>query len=215
MECPTDVTDLQAVEVMVKKIESAYGPLDLLVNNAGSFYAIGPVWEVDAEKWWTDVSINILGVFNCCHVVTRGMIERGKGRIINLIGGGTGNPFPYGSAYGSSKAAVMRFTESLAAELKGTGVSAFALGPGLVRTVLTVYQLESETGQKYFPQIGKMFETGMDVPPTKAAEIVVALGTGCFDALSGRSFQAGDDLRKLEGRIPEILKTDQRTLRLL
>src|SRR5579862_7954057 len=110
---PTDVTDRSAVEALIRTAEAELGPLDLLVNNAGSFYALGPVWEAEPEKWWTDVTINLYGVFLGCRTVLPGMISRDRGRIINLIGGGTGNPFPSGSGYGSSKAAVMRLTECL------------------------------------------------------------------------------------------------------
>jgi NAD(P)-dependent dehydrogenase (short-subunit alcohol dehydrogenase family) len=212
---PADITHREAVEETVRRVEGELGPVEILVNNAGSFYAIGPVWEVDAERWWTDVTINLKGVFLCCQATLRGMVARNSGRVLNMIGGGTGNPFPYGSGYASSKAAVMRLTECIAEELReaGSGVAIFAMGPGLVRTALTEYQLESPEGQRWVPRIGAMFEEGRDVPPTRAAALAVALAGGRFDRLAGRCFGVGDNLEEILGRQEEIIKKDQKTLR--
>lgn len=212
---PADVTDQSAVAQLVEQVEAELGPVDLLVNNAGSFYAIGPLWEVDPDRWWTDVTINLRGPFLGCRAVLPGMIQRGRGRIINLIGGGTGTPFAYGSGYGSSKAAVMRLTECLAEELRqaGSPVAVFALGPGLVRTTLTEYQLHSPEGKQWMPRIERMFDTGQDVPPTRAAALAVQLAGGRFDRLAGRAFSIGDDLEGLLARQEEIIRKDQKTLR--
>src|SRR5579872_638983 len=138
---PTDISDARSVAETVRRVEAEWGPLDLLVNNAAAFQAIGPVWEVEAESWWADVTTNLYGTFLCCHAVLPGMLARDCGRIINVVGGGTGLPFPYGSGYASSKAAVMRLTETLAEELRRAGarVAVFALEPGLVRTAITEY----------------------------------------------------------------------------
>lgn len=210
-----DITDRGAVEAMVRRVEGELGPVDLLVNNAGSFYAIGPVWEVDPERWWRDVTINLNGLFLCFRTVLRGMMARGRGRILNMIGGGTGNVFPYGSGYASSKAAVMRLTECAAEELRqaGSPIAVFAITPGLVRTALTEYQLVSPEGQQWMSRIDAMFEEGRDVPPERAAGLAVALATGRFDRLAGRFFGIADDLEAILERQEEILKKDQKTLR--
>src|SRR4051794_3545661 len=67
-----DVTDRAGVEALVRDVEARFGPLDVMVNNAGSFYAIAPAWEVDPEKWWRDVTINLNGVFLCCRAALPG-----------------------------------------------------------------------------------------------------------------------------------------------
>jgi NAD(P)-dependent dehydrogenase (short-subunit alcohol dehydrogenase family) len=212
---PTDVTDTTSVRALVDRVTATFGPVDLLVNNAGSFYAIGPAWEVDPERWWTDVTINLRGVFLGCHAVLPAMVARNRGRIINLIGGGTGSPFPYGSGYASSKAAVMRFTETLSEELRQAEASipVFAMGPGLVRTRLTEYQLESAEGQRWMGRIEELFAEGRDVPPTRAAELALQLATGRFDVLTGRCFGVNEDLDEILARSEEILKKDLKTLR--
>lgn len=211
---PADVTDQDSVNNMVQTTETELGPVDLLVNNAGSFFSIGPAWETDPTAWWRDVTINVLGVYLGCHAVLPGMIERGQGRVINLIGGGTTNPFPYGSGYGTSKAAVMRFTETLAVEAKEHGVKVFAMGPGLVRTALTEFQMESEEGRRWMARIVNMLETGKDVPPTLAGELAVEIGSGRFDALVGRAVSVGFDHEAMATRADEIIEKDLYTLRL-
>lgn len=212
---PADITDLSAVEQALAQVEAEWSAPDVVVNNAGSFGAIGPVWEVDPERWWRDVTVNLRGTFHCTRTALGGMVARNRGRIINVIGGGTGNPFPYGSGYAGSKAAVMRLTECAAAELKQAGkeVAVFAMGPGLVRTRMTEYQLESEEGQRWMFRIEGMFAEGVDVPPTRAAELAVQLACGRFDHLTGRCFSIGMDLDDLLRRADEVMRKDQMTLR--
>jgi NAD(P)-dependent dehydrogenase (short-subunit alcohol dehydrogenase family) len=202
---------------MARHVEGELGPVDLLVNNAGSFDAIGPAWEANPQTWWADVTLNILGVFLCCREVVPSMVVRQTGRVINLIGGGTDFPLPYGSAYAISKAAVMRFTETLAAELQEDGVMVFALRPGFVRTAMSEYQL-TEEGRRWLPNTAQRFAEEKNVPPTLAANLAVELASGRFDALTGRYVRVkdykGDDLDEVEAQIPEILEQDLRTLRM-
>jgi NAD(P)-dependent dehydrogenase (short-subunit alcohol dehydrogenase family) len=215
---PADVTQHGSVKAMARRVEAELGPVDLLVNNAGTFYAIGPAWEVDAETWWADVTINVLGVYLCCREVLPGMVARKKGRVINSIGGGADLPFPYGSAYAAGKAAVMRLTETLAVELKAYGVFVFALRPGFVRTDMSEHHLQSEEGRRWMQHTAQRFAEGLDVPPTLAANLVVEMASGRFDALTGRYIRVkdykGDDLDEVEAHIPEILEKDLRTLRM-
>ncbi len=212
---PTDVADANAVRHMADTVEAGLGPIDLLVNNAGSFFAIGPVWEVDPARWERDLQVNLFGLFRCCRAVLPGMVVRNSGRIINVIGGGAGTSFPYGSGYGSSKAAVTRFTECVADELRlaDSAVAVFSLSPGLVRTELTEFQLRSPEGRQWMSRIEQMFAEGKDVPPTRAAGLTVALATGRFDRLSGRWFGVTDDLDAIAAEQDDILRHDRKTLR--
>jgi NAD(P)-dependent dehydrogenase (short-subunit alcohol dehydrogenase family) len=151
---------------------SELGSIDLVVNNHGSFRAFGPIWKCDPDVWWQDVEINLRGTFHTCSVVAPAMLARGKGRIVNLVGGGTGNSFPHGSGYASSKAAIMRFTECLNDTTIGGGVRAFAVDPGLVRTSMTELQLFSDSGKTYLPDIQRLFDEGVNIPPTRAADLI-------------------------------------------
>jgi NAD(P)-dependent dehydrogenase (short-subunit alcohol dehydrogenase family) len=118
---PADVTDRQAVQHLVTETERHFGPVDLLVNKAGSGRAIGPLWEVAPEEWWHDVTVNLRGTLLCTHAILPGMLARRRGRIINvgsLFGISRGpetTPSPYGSSYSSSKAGILTLTAHLAA----------------------------------------------------------------------------------------------------
>ena len=173
-----DLVDLDAVTRTLATIERDLGPVSLLTNNAGAFRAIGPIWTVDPAEWWSDVEVNVRGTFNCCRAVVPGMIERRRGRIINMTGGGTATSFPNGSGYATSKAGILRFTECLSDSLIDTGVLVFAMDPGLVRTRMTEYQLNSQAGRDYLPNLADTFAAGVSVPPDRAAAMAVEIGTG-------------------------------------
>ena len=210
-----DVLDTDALAAAFAAIERDLGPIDLLTNNAASFYAIGPIWEVDPAAWWRDIELNVRGTFNTCRAVLPRMLARGRGRIINLTGGGTGTSFPYGSGYGTSKAGVLRFTESVADTLAGTGVRMFAMDPGLVRTAMTEFQLTDPAGRKYLVGMPELFARGIDVPPSLAGRLSAAIGSGRFDRLAGRMlFAARGDLELTDAQIDDILARDLRSLRI-
>jgi NAD(P)-dependent dehydrogenase (short-subunit alcohol dehydrogenase family) len=209
-----DVVDLAAVARAFEKIERDLGPVGLITNNAAAFAAIGPIWTVDPDAWWRDLETNIRGTFNCCRAAAPSMMARKRGRIINMTGGGTATSFPNGSGYATSKAGVLRFTECVSDSLAGSGVLVFAMDPGLVRTAMTEYQLTSEAGRAYLPNIERLFAEGIDVPPTLAARLSVEIGSGRFDKLAGRMLMAArGDLDLDEAAVNEIVSADLRSLR--
>lgn len=211
---PVDVVDLAAVNSVTRAVEADLGPISLVTNNAAVFAAIGPIWEVDAAQWWRDVEVTIRGTFNVCRAVLPGMIARKRGRIINMSGGGAAGSFPHGSGYAIGKAGVLRFTESVFDTLAGTGVRMFAMDPGLVKTTMTDYQLTSEAGQTYLPDVAGWFEKGIDVPPALAARLSVEIGAGRFDELAGRMLMAArGDLELTAAAVEEIVSQDLRSLR--
>lgn len=209
-----DLVQREQVEQAFARIDADLGPLDLLVNNHGSFRAFGPIWECDPDIWWQDVAINLQGTFHTSRIAAPAMLKRGRGRIVNLVGGGTGTSFPNGSGYASSKAGIMRFTECLNDTTIPGGVRAFAVDPGLVRTQMTELQLESAEGKEFLPQIEKLFEDGVNIPPTQAARLIATIAEGRFDRLAGRMLQAVDDLDALDRQTEAITNGDKRALRI-
>jgi NAD(P)-dependent dehydrogenase (short-subunit alcohol dehydrogenase family) len=210
---PVDLVDRRAVEHVLDRVASELGPIDLLVNNHGSFRAFGPIWECDSDIWWQDVEINLRGTFNTCRLAAPSMIARKTGRIVNLVGGGTGNSFPHGSGYAASKAAIMRFTECLNDTTKDRGVLAFAVDPGLVRTSMTELQLYSDAGKTYLPDIQELFDNGVNIPPSRAAALIADIAAGRFDRLAGRLLRSVDDRDLLVQEMKQIVAHDARALR--
>jgi NAD(P)-dependent dehydrogenase (short-subunit alcohol dehydrogenase family) len=211
-----DVTDRIAVATMVAAVEQQLGPITLLVNNAGVASPLGPIWEVDPGEWWRTQEINVWGLVLCAQAVLPGMIERGGGRIINMVSGSGLGVMTHASAYVVSKAAAIRLTECMAdetAEHKHS-IPVFGLGPGLVRTAMTEYLGYSDAGRKWLPWGEALMESGRDVPPERSAEMVLVLASGRADALSGRFLELTDDIDALIDRAEEIKRDDLYTMRL-
>ena len=191
-----DVTDIVQIEHMVSESLDAFAQIDVLFNNAGSFGAIGAVWEVDPELWWHDVTVNLRGTMLCCRAVLPYMLKRDSGILINMSGG---NQIPGGTGYSCSKVGVARFTELLAKELKheGSSVLAFIMGPGFVRTEMTEIQIQTPEGHKWLPSSKDAVEQGKDRPPEDCARAAVKLiGVACPE-LSGGTFGPDTDFKKV------------------
>lgn len=212
---PTDITQKEQVERMIKKVLEHFGQIDVLFNNAGSFQAIGGLWEVDPEIWWHDVTVNLRGAMLCCRAVLPHMMKRNEGIIINMSGGGFDNPFPGGSGYACSKAALMRLTDSLARELErmGSSVLVFGMGPGLVRTRMTELQINTPEGLRWIPVVKKMFDQKQDRPPEDCAKATVELIRIACPELNGRIFDVETDFNKVSRQASKIKERDLFTLR--
>jgi 3-oxoacyl-[acyl-carrier protein] reductase len=196
IEC--DVSDRVSVEHMVRLAESELGPIDLLVANAGISIDEDAAWELDPTDWWRVFEVNVLGVYLCCRAVIPGMLERGRGRIVNVASGAAYLPGSKSTAYSASKAAVHRFSETLANQLEPHGIPVFSISPGLVRT--------------------RMTDSGDDLPwtpPELAPRLVRALASGRLDRLAGRYLHAEhDDVDDLAVRADEIVENDVNAIRL-
>lgn len=205
-----DVTDAPAVEDAVARVEGELGVLELVVNNAGSDRALGPLWEADPDDWWADVDVGLRGTFLVCRAVVPGMLERGSGRIVNVSSNAALRPSPYNSAYGATKAAILSLTESLAVSLVGTGVHVFAITPGYVKTAMTERLLEVNAERGWFPHL----EGRETLDPELAARLLLVLASGRADLLSGRFFHALDDMDEILRRADEVVDDDLYAARL-
>jgi 3-oxoacyl-[acyl-carrier protein] reductase len=195
-----DVSSPGDAEAMVAEVERELGPVDLLVNNAGiPGWEVEPAWEARAEDWWHVFEVNVLGAFFCCGALIPGMIERGRGRIVNTGSGAAYLPGQKTTAYGASKAALYRYGEGLALQLEEYGIPVFTISPGLVQTEMT-----------------SRFSDDMPwTPPELAPQLVRVLASGRADQLTGRYIHAEhDDIEDLIRRADEIVENDLNAIRL-
>jgi NAD(P)-dependent dehydrogenase (short-subunit alcohol dehydrogenase family) len=206
-----DVTDTSGVLRAMEKIEAALGSVDVLVNNAGRLGPIGPFVDSEPGDWWRVLDVNLRGPMLCTRAVLPGMMARGRGRIVNIASGVM--PFPYLSAYTTSKTALVRFSEILAAETRARGVYVFAIAPGTTRTAMSEHSLTSEEGRRWIPWFGRIFKEKMDVPMERPVQLVVDLASGRADALSGRLLTVFDDPDALLPRATEIEREGLYSLR--
>jgi 3-oxoacyl-[acyl-carrier protein] reductase len=175
------------------------GELDLLVANAGIAPHEDSAWEIDPDEWWHVFEVDVLGVYLCNRAVIPGMLERGRGRIVNVASGSAYLPGARDTAYSAAKAAVHRFSETLANQLAPHGIPVFSISPGLVQTRMT----------------GDFRDDAPWTPPELAPRLVRALASGKLDALSGRYIHAEhDDVDDLAARADEIVAEDLNAIRL-
>jgi NAD(P)-dependent dehydrogenase (short-subunit alcohol dehydrogenase family) len=193
-----DVSQRAQVEAMVAETEEKLGPIDLLVANAGMAPDEDAAWEMDPADWWRTFEVNVLGVYLCCRAAIPGMLERERGRIVNVASGAAYLPGGSSTSYSASKAAVHRFSETLANQLEGR-IPVFSISPGLVRTSMT-----DDFG-----------DDAPWTPPELAPRLVRALASGRLDALAGRYLHAEhDDVDDLTARADEIVENDLNAIRL-
>jgi len=194
-----DVSKQADVERMVAETEQQLGPIDLLVANAGIASWEERAWEVPVEDWWRVQEVNVLGVYLTCRAAIPGMLRHGGGRIVITGSGAAYLPGSSQTAYSASKAAAVRFGETLASQLEGR-IPVFPISPGLVRTEL----------------IGdRMGDDAPWTPPECAPRLVRALASGRLDRLSGRYLHAEHDPpEELEQRVELILANDLNAIRL-
>jgi len=210
-----DVSDSEAVAALVNFTLKKFGNIDILVNCAGIYGPIGLVTEIDSTKWLETVKINLFGTFLCMQAVLPVMMRNKKGKIVNMSGGGGASPLPRFSAYGTSKAGVIRLTETVANEVKDYQIDINAIAPGAVNTRLLDEALAAgeSAGKDMLAKSIKQKQEG-GVPPEKVAELAVFLASAKSDGISGRLISLlWDDWQKMPQHLGEIMDSDLYTMR--
>ncbi|NKC66554.1 SDR family oxidoreductase [Vagococcus fluvialis] len=164
-----DVTQINELNVAIKKAESIYGPADLLVNNAGVML-LGNITEQDESEWQTMLQTNVIGVLNGMKSVLSNMTKRNQGTIINVSSIAGYKAFVDHAAYAASKFGVHGLTETIRQEVADSNVRVSLVSPGAAETEL----LTHVTNEKSLSDYNSWKESmgGLTLDPAKVAETI-------------------------------------------
>jgi NAD(P)-dependent dehydrogenase (short-subunit alcohol dehydrogenase family) len=212
---PVDLADAHQLEYLLDRCEAEFSPVQIVINNAAIQGPISAFETVDFAQWRAVFETNFFAVARICQRLIPGMRKSGWGKIVNLSGGGATSPRPDVSAYGVSKCAVVRFSETLAEELKGSGIDINCVAPGAMNTRMLDELLKAGPHgvSREFDQALKQRDTG-GAPPARAAELIAWLASPASDGITGRLIAAmWDRWEKLAEHRDEIATSDIYTLR--
>jgi NAD(P)-dependent dehydrogenase (short-subunit alcohol dehydrogenase family) len=208
----TDVTIREQVENAVARTIETYGVIDTLVNNAGNTGQIGPLWTLDPDRWANTIHVHILGTYYGCRAAIPHMLERGRGRIVNMSGVGG----PNDTSYDAAKTAIINITENLSVELAGAGITVNAISPGSIHTRMweEVRDMAYEAGDMEMYEKGVEVTSGGGASIERAAELAVMLGSDQCGNLSGRLIRANlDTFEDIPANVDAIMASDAYLLR--
>ena len=211
-----DVSHEDDVAGLARATLAELGHCDVLVNNAGVQGPIGALDEVAWSDWKRTFEIDLFGVALPSRAFLAQMKPRGRGKIVNLSGGGATSSRPFFSAYAAAKTAVVRLTEILADEMRPFHIDVNAVAPGPVKTRLTDETIAAgpeRIGEKAHAEALHVVDGGGN-PPGLVAELCVFLASAACDGITGRLISAAwDDWRTLPARRDELDGSDIYTLR--
>ncbi len=192
------------------------GGVDILVCNAGVYGPKGAIDELNWTEWVQAININLLGTVLCCRLFLRLLRESRCGKIILLSGGGATKPLPFLSAYAASKAAVVRFGETLAEELRGDSIDVNSVAPGALNTRMLQEVLDAgpETvGAAFYGASLKQRDSG-GTPLETGAGLCLYLASDESNGITGKLISAvWDPWANFQTYRDDLDKSDVFTLR--
>jgi len=211
-----DVSRLDEIERLVAANQETHGRLDILVNNAGVYGPKGAIEDVDWDEWKQAIDINLYGSIMTCRAVLPQFKAQASGKIVQLSGGGATNPLPRLSAYAVSKAAIIRFIETLAEEVREYGIDVNAIAPGALNTKMLEEIIAAgpeKVGKQFYERSVKQQLSG-GTPLNKGAELAVFLGSKSSDGITGKLISAvWDPWPTLCDHLVDLERSDIYTLR--
>jgi 3-oxoacyl-[acyl-carrier protein] reductase len=211
-----DVSIEADVQGLVLETLTKLGGCHILVNNAGIYGPKGEIEDVDWAEWMKAIEINVYGSILMCRAILPHFKAQGYGKVIQLSGGGATNPMPRISAYAVSKAAIVRFAETLAEEVRGSGIDVNAIAPGALNTRMLDEVLEAgpeKVGKVFYERSLKQKESG-GVPLGQGAELALFLASAASDGITGKLISAiWDDWEHWREHLDELNSSDVFTLR--
>jgi len=211
-----DVSERIQVVGMAAQVFNQIGAIDVLVCNAGILGPMGPFLENDLEEWIQTLNVNLLGSLYLIRSFLPQMVDQGRGKIIQLSGGGASSPLPGLTAYAASKAAVIRFIETLAQEYSNFGIDINGVAPGLLKTRLLDEMLEAgpeRVGINLFQKSVKKSSDEKD-SSSQACELIKFLASEESNGVTGRLISAEwDNWKEWPRHLQELQDSDLYTLR--
>jgi len=193
-----DVTDARCVSAALAAASARFGPVRVLVNNAGTPGPYGPIGVADPEEWWASQKLHQFAPLLLMSAVIPGMQMAGGGRIINIVSSAGVSPVPHLSAYAVGKCAAIRLTETVDIEQRASGIRAFALQPGTIVTDMARSTMSSRDAVRWIPEGVAMLaartpkESASDL--ARCTAVVALIAAGRYDALGGRYLDISWDL---------------------
>jgi NAD(P)-dependent dehydrogenase (short-subunit alcohol dehydrogenase family) len=213
---PADISSTSDVDALFDDAQSHFGRLDILVNNAGVYGPMGSIDAVDWDQWVQAIAINLTGTVYCARKAVTIFKPQRYGKIVILSGGGATSPLPGISAYAASKAGIVRFTETLALEVREWNIDVNAVAPGALMTRLTDQLLAAgpeRVGAAFHARMVKLKQDG-GTPLALGAAMCGYLASAESDGLTGRLLAAQwDPWPFSEEHRLEIAESDIYTLR--
>jgi len=161
-----DLTDVQAVERLVRRTAEALGPIDILVNNAGTQH-VAPVDEFPVDKWNLVIALNLSAAFHTIRLALPAMKLRGWGRIVNTASAHSLVASPNKSAYVAAKHGIAGLTKTVALEVAQAGITVNCISPGYVWTPLVENQIPDTMRTRGLTREQVMNDVLLAAQPTK------------------------------------------------
>ena len=139
---PLDVRDRAMVERSLASLPAAFAQVDVLVNNAGLALGLEPAHRASLDEWEEMIDTNNRGLVTVTRQLLPGMVERGRGHVVNVGSVAGTYPYPGGNVYGATKAFVHQFSLNLRADLVGSGVRVTCVEPGMAETEFALVRLK-------------------------------------------------------------------------
>jgi NAD(P)-dependent dehydrogenase (short-subunit alcohol dehydrogenase family) len=211
-----DVSQEGQVREFIAAAIDQFGSVEILINNAGVLGPTGKTEAVPISEWRRTIEINLFGTVMLCSGLIPHMRSNGYGKIVNLSGGGATSPRPFFSAYATAKAAVVRFTENIAEELRGTGIDVNSVAPGALNTRMLTESLKAGAGRIGDTQFNQALRQKASGGSSfeKAAALCVYLSSAASDGITGKLISAPwDPWPTLHEHTEELRNADIYTLR--
>ncbi len=187
-----DVTDLDAVSRAFESAAASFGPVDILINNAGRAQS-APLQRTPEELWHSLIAVNLTGAYHGIRAVLPAMLERKFGRIVTIASTAGLKGYPYVAAYCASKHGVIGLTRALALEVAQRNITVNAVCPGytetdLVRdTLLNIQKVTGRSAEEAREALTRTNPQGRLIQPTEIAHTVAWLCLPGSESVNGQS----------------------------